>query len=125
MSGFRYNPSHGGASILDVRCALVCEPFIHGSHPHPLYFSKKVPRECVACGFSHGHGFSCDDCDYSLHFACAVIPTTVKHRYDRHPLSLCYGDAARGICWCDICEEKTDPKEWFYTCDECSGVTTC
>ncbi|VYS59472.1 unnamed protein product [Arabidopsis thaliana] len=50
-----------------------------------------------------------------LDFCCANLPKTLKHKYDRHPLSLCYGEKASGKYCCDICETEMDPRSIFET----------
>ncbi|VYS69414.1 unnamed protein product [Arabidopsis thaliana] len=54
---------------------------------------------------------------------CATLPRKVKHRCDDHFLSLHHGaGSSNGQLWCDICEGKTDPSVWYYSCDDC-GVS--
>ncbi|ESQ39528.1 hypothetical protein EUTSA_v10000809mg [Eutrema salsugineum] len=116
-NGFGY---YAGKSVLDVRCASVIEPFVHQSHPHPLFYTS--PRGiCSACNQEAHHVLRCveDDCGYVLDFKCALLPYEVKHRVDEHFLSLKYGENASGKYWCDICEKETDPKTWFYTSKDC------
>ncbi|KAL0740111.1 hypothetical protein Bca4012_081624 [Brassica carinata] len=114
FSGFRYE-SLGGIHTLDVRCGSISEPFVHESHPHPLYYDEK----------RRSRKLSCDECaDFSLEFKDAVLPKKVmRNRYDDHPLFLSYGESnVNGEYWCEACEAKLDPKEWFYTCNDC-GIT--
>ncbi|CAA7019807.1 unnamed protein product [Microthlaspi erraticum] len=107
---------------LDVRCASVSEPFLHQSHPeHPLFYTSPQ-GVCSACKKEAFHVLRCvvEGCGYVLDFKCALLPYQVKHRVDDHLLSLCYGEKdAPGIYWCDICEEETDSRTWFYTCKDC------
>ncbi|KAJ0232639.1 hypothetical protein HA466_0288800 [Hirschfeldia incana] len=111
FSGFRYESNWSfGTLTLDVRCGSISEPFVHESHPHPLYYvSNKL---------------SCDECVFSLEFKEALLPKKVtRNRYDDHPLFLSYGESnVNGEYWCEACEAKLDPKEWFYTCNDC-GIT--
>ncbi|ESQ43502.1 hypothetical protein EUTSA_v10012912mg [Eutrema salsugineum] len=108
---------------LDVRCSLVSEPYVYEGHLHPLYFGNKGASKCEACDeVIEGIALYCDDCNFVLGFCCAVLPKTVRHKCDDHPLFLSYGEKASGKYWCDICEEETDSKKWFYTCADC-GVT--
>ncbi|CAH8352493.1 unnamed protein product [Eruca vesicaria subsp. sativa] len=119
-SGFMYKH---GEKTLDVLCGSISEPFIHPSHPqHPLYY---IPTEkdviCNGCNLEGMSVLRCieGDCGFVLGFKCATLPQVVMHRVDDHPLLLCYGEEeASGKYWCDICEEETNPKNWFYTCKD-------
>ncbi|KAG7589475.1 DC1 [Arabidopsis suecica] len=117
-NGFKYDATR---STLDVRCASVTEPFVHKSHPHPLFYTS--PRGvCSVCKKEEHHVLRCveDDCGYVMDYRCALLPYEVKHSVDHHFLSLCYGEEnASGKYWCDICEKETDPKTWFYTSKDC------
>ncbi|KAG7584418.1 Zinc finger PHD-type [Arabidopsis suecica] len=124
FTGFRYMPLTG-VKCLDVRCGSISEPFPHGSHQHPLYYSNDMSKSCTACGERINRGrLSCDECDFNLDFKCALLPEKVmRHRYDDHPLFLSYGESSvDGEYWCEACEKKVNPKKWFYTCNDC-GVT--
>jgi hypothetical protein len=82
-------------------------------------------KKCKACGTKAGYDLNCIVCDdYSLCMTCATLPSKVKHRCDDHLLSLRQGasDFDTGHLWCDICETKTDPSVFYYTCDDC-GVS--
>ncbi|KFK44932.1 hypothetical protein AALP_AA1G321600 [Arabis alpina] len=116
-NGFSYTQYE---SNIDVRCASISEPFVHQSHPHPLFYT--APKGvCSACNKEEYFVLKCveDNCGYILDFKCALLPYEVKHKVDDHFLSLSYGENARGKYQCDICEKETDPKTWFYTCKDC------
>ncbi|KAL9861578.1 putative chromatin regulator PHD family [Arabidopsis thaliana] len=117
-NGFRYEAMYAS---LDLRYASVTEPFVHKSHPHPLFYTS--PRGiCSVCNDEAHHVLRCieDDCGYVMDYKCALLPYEVKHNVDQHFLSLCFGDEdANGKYWCDICEKETDPKTWFYTSKDC------
>ncbi|CAA0384615.1 unnamed protein product [Arabidopsis thaliana] len=115
-TGFRYISDD---LMLDVHCSSVSEPFVHDGHVHPLYYKEEASTKCDSCHKLSYNMLGCDVCDFSLDFCCANLPKTLKHKYDRHPLSLCYGEKASGKYWCDICETEMDPSKWFYTCDDC------
>ncbi|CAA7014127.1 unnamed protein product [Microthlaspi erraticum] len=54
----------------------------------------------------------------SICYKCATIPDEIYHKYDEHPLSLCYGKSGVDedeVWWCEVCEKRLDPREWFYT----------
>ncbi|XP_033136784.1 uncharacterized protein LOC103836770 isoform X2 [Brassica rapa] len=117
-NGFIYKD---GDKMLDVLCGSITEPFVHPSHPeHPLYYIP-TGELCDGCSNIERRMLRCveGDCEYVLGFKCATLPQVVKHRIDDHPLSLCYGEKkASGKYWCDICEERTYPNNWFYTCKD-------
>ncbi|AEE78079.1 Cysteine/Histidine-rich C1 domain family protein [Arabidopsis thaliana] len=115
-TGFRYISDD---LMLDVHCSSVSEPFVHDGHVHPLYYKEEASTKCDSCHKLSYNMLGCDVCDFSLDFCCANLPKTLKHKYDRHPLSLCYGEKASGKYCCDICETEMDPSKWFYTCDDC------
>ncbi|KAF8083277.1 hypothetical protein N665_0786s0021 [Sinapis alba] len=108
----------------------VKECFIHKSHDdgHPVFLSTSYSGEDVIlckgckkrCSGSHLH---CTVCEYALCYPCATIPDELHYKYDKHPLTLSYGkeksSCADDVYWCEVCEKLLDPKEWFYTCDEC------
>ncbi|KAG7619347.1 DC1 [Arabidopsis suecica] len=118
-NGFSYQY---GDMKLDVICCSVLEPFVHPSHPdHPLYYiSPEMEEVCNGCNMSGTRMLRCieDGCGFVLCFKCATLPQVLKHRVDDYPLSLCYGEKANGIYWCEICEKKMNPEKWFYTCKD-------
>jgi len=126
FTGFRYECLTRMVT-LDVRCGSIREPLVHQSHQHPLYFSKRSSKSCTECGKNMDldiGSFSCDECDYSLDFKCALLPQKVKwHRYDDHPLYLSCGESSvDGEYWCEACETKVNSKKWFYTCNDCGVI---
>lgn len=53
---------------------------------------------------------------YIICYVCATIRNEIYHKYGDNPLTLCYGE--KGVddtYWCEVCEGKVDPREWFYT----------
>ncbi|XP_056844564.1 uncharacterized protein LOC108820157 isoform X2 [Raphanus sativus] len=129
FTGFRYVNALGGSycMCIDVRCGSLSEPFVHGSHPHPLYFymgNQKIHMSCSGCKRRLAKYLVCEECDFILCFVCAFLPQKVmRHRYDDHPLYLSYGErSVDGKYWCEACETKLNPEEWFYTCNECGVV---
>lgn len=51
---------------------------------------------------------------------CATLPLVARHEYDKHLLTLASTDEGNSEeDYCLICEEKRDPKKWFYYCQEC------
>ncbi|XP_020871921.1 uncharacterized protein LOC110225912 [Arabidopsis lyrata subsp. lyrata] len=109
--------------LSDIRCSSISEPFQHELHPHPLFRTSNEPKTCGACGEDSEYVLSCIVCQFTLGMECATLPRKVKHRCDDHVLSLHHGAGrSNGQLWCDICEGKTDPSVWYYSCDDC-GVT--
>ncbi|XVF62916.1 hypothetical protein PTKIN_Ptkin09bG0047100 [Pterospermum kingtungense] len=53
--------------------------------------------------------------------AMLALPLTSRHKCDEHPLALTYHESNDYSKYhrCDICEEKRDPKFWFYHCATC------
>ncbi|ESQ32714.1 hypothetical protein EUTSA_v10005411mg, partial [Eutrema salsugineum] len=130
--GFKYRDKYG--EVVDLLCISITEPFVHGSHPHPLFYinvehDEELTKTCQGCGIrTEEMVLGCTKCRFFLDFRCATLPLTVRlDRYDDHPLTLCYGEKASGEkasgkYWCDICEREKDPETWFYACKDC-GVT--
>ncbi|XVF62914.1 hypothetical protein PTKIN_Ptkin09bG0046900 [Pterospermum kingtungense] len=108
-------------------CAVRDYRFRHQGHKHPLFFSRKHEGQCNACGEEVGPGlFRCKLCNFNLGiFCCLKLPLTSRHKCDEHPLALTYKESNGYSKYhrCDICEEKRDPRFWFYhcaTCDTCA-----
>ncbi|KAM0020425.1 hypothetical protein Hdeb2414_s0025g00666991 [Helianthus debilis subsp. tardiflorus] len=84
---------------IDVWCAFTRAKIIHKSHPNHLlsrnYGFASEDDYCRMClsGFTADGNisFGCDACEFHLHAGCAFLLTeTIRHRYDKHPLSLAY-----------------------------------
>ncbi|CAF1820172.1 unnamed protein product [Brassica oleracea] len=122
-SGFKYVCSKSCDVQIDVRCTSVKEPFNHGSHPHhKLYLTSSEAKFCGACGVKTSTVLNCVDCRFALGYDCATLPNKVKHKCDRHFLSVCYGEEASGKYWCEACEGEVQPSRRFYTCEDCSST---
>ncbi|EOA17865.1 hypothetical protein CARUB_v10006270mg [Capsella rubella] len=121
FTGFRYKS--GLSMNIDVRCAAISDTLEHGSHQHSLYYSSNLSKRCNRCEMMKPV-YRCDECDYGLENQCALLPNKVMRiRYDDHPLILSFGDTnVASEYWCEACETKVNPKEWFYTCNDC-GTT--
>ncbi|CAH8391337.1 unnamed protein product [Eruca vesicaria subsp. sativa] len=109
---------------IDVRCALVSEPFTHELHPHPLFltFERGIFRTCSMCGKQRIH-LNCIECSFVFCFRCATLPYKVKYKHDEHYLTLSYEEDTGGYNWCDICERETYPRVGFYTCNSLCSAT--
>ncbi|KAJ4896587.1 Cysteine/Histidine-rich C1 domain family protein [Raphanus sativus] len=124
--GFIYRCSEKDCEFqLDVRCASLPDPSIHGCHPrdHPLFFNftsgKCMGFECLGGG--RGEYLECIQCESFLCLHCATLPCVAHYKHDKHPLTLCYGEEETSDVkyWCEICEGILDATKWFYTCDSC------
>ncbi|XP_006281986.2 uncharacterized protein LOC17876892 [Capsella rubella] len=111
---------------LDIRCASLPDPVIHGSHPHALFFNL-TQGECMGCKSEDCSTFflECMECKWFLGLKCASLPSVMYYKHDRHLLTLCYGedDTSNSQYWCEICETRLDAKKWFYKCDNYCSVT--
>lgn len=108
---------------IDLRCASIVDGFVHKSHPHGELSISKGNMICSNCKQGGESMLKCTECEgFSICFCCATLPHMVKHKYDKHHLSLCYGENPSGEYWCEICEKRIDPHKWFYTCEECSST---
>ncbi|EOA14543.1 hypothetical protein CARUB_v10027775mg [Capsella rubella] len=126
-TGFSYMDEYSLFKI-DVRCALISGAIKHESHPHLLVIIQDMDtKRCDSCDSICWIFLRCSDIDncggYNLCFRCATLPTLLRHKYDDHPLSLCYGEKnVNAIYCCGICEEELYPKNWFYKCDQCGST---
>ncbi|KAL8242820.1 hypothetical protein R6Q59_013122 [Mikania micrantha] len=120
---------------VDINCAFIPEQIIHDAHPgHLLYkiYPSTLEENCKAC-FDHMYhrwGFRCPSCDFYIHVGCALLLyRVIKHKCDKHPLSLRYGPVENHISdyFCEICEDPFNPWKWFYHCTKCrqSLHTSC
>uniref|UniRef100_A0A5B7ABQ0 Phorbol-ester/DAG-type domain-containing protein n=1 Tax=Davidia involucrata TaxID=16924 RepID=A0A5B7ABQ0_DAVIN len=145
-NGFRFNCVPCNFS-LDVKCASLLGTIKHEAHKRHLiqFKSDDLPdfsstgifsfvgqvvknffssyNLCNVCGenFS-GLSLGCETCDFSLcNHHCAMLPPTVRHRYDEHPLYLSYPPFQDhpDEFYCEICEEEIDPNLWMYHCRDC------
>lgn len=122
VNGFSYKSDY---KSIDVLCASFQDGYVHVSHPHSglVILDKAQSSICSNCkrdGSWDGYfTMGCTVCeDFELCFRCITLPKVVEHKYDKHPLSLCYGENSNGEYWCDICEKRLDPQKWYYTCRE-------
>ncbi|KAL1226104.1 Protein VACUOLELESS GAMETOPHYTES [Cardamine amara subsp. amara] len=133
-AGFFYECQEGGDEYsfrLHVQCATIAEPLLHKSHIHSLFLTSKPgeKRRCSVCKKARqsltNETFNCIECDYfALCFGCATLPQEVRYEHDKHMLTLSYGEKTNTMTyWCEVCEQKINPKERFYTCDEYCCVT--
>ncbi|XP_057506740.1 protein VACUOLELESS GAMETOPHYTES-like isoform X1 [Actinidia eriantha] len=126
FKGFRFqcvNLECEGGYCLDIKCASLTSSIMHEIHEHPLLLKKDCQTEgCAACHRrSLIASFGCETCHFSLHYKCALLPPTFRHRYDDHPFILNYRHIEDGPdeYICEFCEGEIDPKWWFYHCTDC------
>ncbi|KAL8257594.1 hypothetical protein R6Q59_029635 [Mikania micrantha] len=87
--------------------------------------AKLIKRFCNVCEYTldEEFGFHCPSCDFYIHVECALfLPKIIKHKCDKHPLSLRYEPVENqlGEYFCEVCEDKFSPCQWFYHCTTCS-----
>ncbi|PIN03183.1 hypothetical protein CDL12_24295 [Handroanthus impetiginosus] len=116
--------------MIDVKCASLPTIIKHASHPsHKLI--KRVPGKGFLCVGCYGYIWSDLDIayccgnnvcyDFWIHTGCAMLPPSIKHRWDKHPLLLTF-DASMdhpSDFYCEACEEEMHPKRGMYHCREC------
>ncbi|KAL8261562.1 hypothetical protein R6Q59_025611 [Mikania micrantha] len=116
--------------LVDVNCGFIPDAITHAAHPNHLlqrYKPSSLDRKtCKACfTYSENIGYYCHPCNFFLHNYCALLlPGTIRHRFDKHPLSLRYHPAENHASeyFCEICEDEFDPiSKWFYHCSTCAS----
>ncbi|KAL6531244.1 hypothetical protein OROHE_014313 [Orobanche hederae] len=112
---------------LDASCAVMPEVVTHEAHcsAHFMRLSEGKNRrsrddlDCACCLRPLGVlDYECRTCqDFVLHTWCAMLPKTVTHKFDPHPLQLTTNACAPDIC--EICEKGIKEKVWRYSCESC------
>ncbi|KAD2394094.1 hypothetical protein E3N88_41071 [Mikania micrantha] len=115
---------------IDINCAFIPEEIIHDAHPGHLLYKicpSNLVELCNACfTYIDRWGFRCPSCDFYIHVGCALLLyRVIKHKCDKHPLSLRYEPMENHISdyFCEICEDKLNPWKWFYHCTTCRQST--
>ncbi|KAL8242816.1 hypothetical protein R6Q59_013118 [Mikania micrantha] len=121
---------------VDINCAFIPEEITHDAHPGHLLYKVEptntisLPRKtCNACldDIINRWGFHCPSCEYYIHVECALLLyRVIKHKCDKHPLSLRYEPVENHIShdyFCEICEYRLNPWAWFYHCTTCRQST--
>ncbi|PIN07843.1 hypothetical protein CDL12_19576 [Handroanthus impetiginosus] len=116
--------------MIDVKCASMPTIIKHASHRnHKLI--RRVPDKtyrCVGCNEDILSSFDVVYCcsnnvcdDSAIHTECAMLPPSIKHRWDKHPLLLTYDPSIDhpSDFYCEACEEEMHPKRRMYHCREC------
>jgi hypothetical protein len=107
----------------DVQCSLISDIFTHDGHEHSLILSRMPYNEKCSCCDNSGRVFKCAECEFTLDVKCATLPHTMRYRQFEQSFKLCYkaeDDYEDDEYYCDICEEKRNPKYWFYYCIDMS-----
>ncbi|GKU97263.1 hypothetical protein SLEP1_g10432 [Rubroshorea leprosula] len=124
ISGFGYNCTACN-KLMCIRCHEILDTRIVNieGQEHFLFFDHKYEGKCYGCDDDfYRNSFRCKDkkCNFALDYRCLVLPKTARYKYDDHALKLTYrDDHDLSQCYCDICEEDRDLKQWFYHCADC------
>ncbi|KAM7530030.1 hypothetical protein LguiB_033440 [Lonicera macranthoides] len=126
-NGFKYSCTNYHCKYqLDVVCASLPNIIKHEAHKdHLLCLKANCSYKCDACPFikdSSVFAFCCETCDFQIHTNCAILPSTIRHRYDEtHPFTLrnCPVEDHSDDYYCDICEKELNPLWSFYHCIDC------
>ncbi|XP_076953430.1 uncharacterized protein LOC143627523 [Bidens hawaiensis] len=115
------------AYYVDIHCVFIPDVITHDAHPNHLlsrFKASSAYKDCKACTERIGEmGFYCPTCDFYLDLNCALLlPRTIRHKFDKHPLTLRYYPAENhgSEYFCEICEDEFDPTDWFYHCNMCA-----
>ncbi|KAK3043430.1 hypothetical protein RJ639_002009 [Escallonia herrerae] len=113
---------------LHLHCATEQRNFTYKIHNHPLSFSAAPPSGflsfiCNVCG-DDGQCFNlqCKICPFVVHIECSVLPVTVNYSSHEHPFKLITVrsiEDGTGEFYCDVCEERVNPKGCIYYCEDC------
>ncbi|OMO68691.1 C1-like protein [Corchorus olitorius] len=98
----------------------------HPSHNHPLFLDHNCQGNCNGCCNQiqvPSLAYRCiEGCEFILDFSCLMLPQEAWYKYDKHPLLLAYhDDSDPNQCYCDLCEEERNQKQWFYFCAKCDN----
>ncbi|PWA60384.1 zinc finger, PHD-type [Artemisia annua] len=118
---------------IDVSCGFIPEKITHKAHPNHLLSrveTSSLHKECRMCrqvNYYDARGsilaFCCSICDdFWIHSSCALLlPETIMHKYDKHPMSLSYFpiENHKSEYFCEIREREFNPHCSFYHCHKC------
>ncbi|KAI3463659.1 hypothetical protein Pfo_020322 [Paulownia fortunei] len=113
---------------VDIKCASLPNTIDYAAHPQHYLKQFLVTHNCShlcdACGQDLPYGrlaYRCERCELVLDYKCALLPSSIKHRWDQHPLPLTYDANVDhpSEFYCEICELEMNPKSWMYHCRQC------
>ncbi|XWS36766.1 hypothetical protein CRYUN_Cryun20dG0113900 [Craigia yunnanensis] len=104
--------------FLHKACAELPRKRLHWSLERPL--TLRTNGQCSACA-DGAASLRCKDRNFALDLRCVTLPHTAWQKCDKHSLRLVYRDHNDYPLqhYCDICEERRDPNNWFYHCEVC------
>ncbi|KAM7505392.1 hypothetical protein LguiB_004296 [Lonicera macranthoides] len=129
-NGFIYNCGNS-RYCLDVTCAFLPRIVKHVAHPYHVLFLIKISffvdnnsKRCNACSQLVDRTvfvYSCDTRGFRLDIHCALLPQTIRYRYDEHPFTLTFSHVKNHFddYYCEICKKILDPKQRLYNCGCC------
>ncbi|GMN39145.1 hypothetical protein TIFTF001_008375 [Ficus carica] len=106
-------------------------------HPHSLCLGDKVHTSTVCNGgyddycklpvtsyelrSTESIMYCCLGCNFNVHLLCGPLPCTIEHECHLHPLVLVdlLVEDDSDEYFCDICEDRRDPRICVYYCHEC------
>ncbi|GAB2225023.1 hypothetical protein Droror1_Dr00005805 [Drosera rotundifolia] len=92
----------------------------HPLHPHPLSLFRRFCDGCKNPNPITDSRYYCEDCDFDLHYDCAMSPgqdraVSLVIQYPLHPHPLCLGSLLRV---CDGCQNPiTGSRYWCKACN--------
>ncbi|KAK9050440.1 hypothetical protein SSX86_030590 [Deinandra increscens subsp. villosa] len=131
-NGFAYSCVDCDYYNVDVSCAFMPSNITHKSHPYGfLSHGKYIESKDNYCGLCLSSMTSGNNettyydslFEVYLHPECALLlPETITHKYDKHPMTLTYGPVEdhEGDYFCEVCEEELNPYISFYHCHKCA-----
>ncbi|KAF8032677.1 hypothetical protein BT93_D1561 [Corymbia citriodora subsp. variegata] len=124
IGGFMYHCNKCSFD-LDLVCVSLTPSLKHEKHDHLLTFFEEINNQvqCNSCGKPCPENlYRCVNCNFNVHSTCLPFPSTLKHRYHPHTLTLKDStpkDDPSGIP-CAACGKKISSKARAYYCAECS-----
>ncbi|WOG87770.1 hypothetical protein DCAR_0207001 [Daucus carota subsp. sativus] len=108
---------------IDICCAFLPSRIKYKSHKHHSFILRSssddicnVSRYLISGGMEYG----CEICNsFRISVPCVFYPSTMKHKYDDHPITLRYPPFFyEGAFYCELCEERVNNQWWLYHCDK-------
>ncbi|XP_017217805.1 uncharacterized protein LOC108195353 isoform X2 [Daucus carota subsp. sativus] len=121
-NGFYYHCQTCDINI-DIRCAFLPTRIKHKSHKHHSLVQRfsSNSRCCVSGStIENDMVYACETCsNFQMKKYCIFFPSSAKHKYETHPLTLRYPPFFyEGVFYCEICEERVNNQELLYHCSE-------